>query len=202
MRALFPPLVAAAALLVGGCPGPADECTEEPAYGGLGNDEVWLTLRDAKDSAQSADDSPTVTSPENGAAFSAAGEAPTISWESPLKLALAPSPGSSGARRLHRRRAPSLRDALSATLIPAARAHLPPVSSDAYLVDIVIPGVTCPVSIVTTELSHPLDEGTWKALKDAKGEDLTLGITSAYLAEGRISEGPFKSKSVSFRVEE
>lgn len=49
--------------------------------------------------------------------------------------------------------------------------------------------------MVTTELSHPLDARSWA------GQPLTLQLTSAYLADERISEGPFRADDVSFTVE-
>lgn len=188
---------AAAALVcfLAGCPAEDPCAAEPPTYGGLGNDEVWLALKDAKANATHDGDFPTVTSPAAGATVPA-GTAPTFSWESPLKIALGPTTPQP-LYRAHR----SLFDDLSELVIPSAHAHLAPVSSDAYLAEVFVPGRECPVPIVTTELSHVLDSYSWDVLKEAAGEPLTLQLTSAYLASGRITEGPYKADDVTFTVE-
>ena len=182
-------LVAAA-----GCPA-NDPCVREPSYGGAANDEVWLTLKDAKANAQHDGDFATVTSPATDAALPA-DNAPTFTWQSPLKIAV----GATTPQPLYRWH-PSPFDELRELVIPRANAHLAPVSSDAYLADILVPGRACPVSIVTTELSHVLDEASWDIVKAAAGQPLTLQLTSAYLANGRVSEGPFQADDVAFTVE-
>lgn len=200
-----PAFVAAVVVTVGfaaACP-PDDPCAaDEPAYGGLGNDEVWLTLRDAKDQATTGGDAATITRPADAAVLPAA-DAPTFEWESPLKIALGlPSPSPPSPSPLFRRTPPTLFDTVGRALIPAARAHLAPVSSDVYLVDILVPGRDCPVSIVTSELSHTLDDVTWARINEgAAGEARTMQITSAYLANGRIDEGPFRAADVTFTIE-
>lgn len=194
MRAAVVTAVAVSLAGLVGCPA-ADPCAaEEPAYGGLGNDEVWLTLKDAKASATHAGDFPTVTAPAADARLPAA-SAPTVAWESPLKLALGAPP--QPLQRVRR----SLLDDVSELVIPGAHAHEVPVSSDAYLAEIFVPGRGCPVSIVTTELSHVLDADSWAVLVDAAGQALTLQLTSAYLANGRVGEGPFRADDVAFTVE-
>lgn len=200
--ALLPALAPAA-----GCPAEVD-CAPAPAegddeaadedvvYGGLGNDEVWLTLYDAKGRAEPGDQAARPLVPAQGQVLPSDG-LPTFEWESDLKLALGPerpTPLLPGARH-------SPLDALTRLLIPSAYAHLPPVTSDAYLLEIAVPGLTCPRSIVTTGLLHTLDEATWAALKSAPGQDLTLTIWSAYLSTAVPTEGPFVSDPVAFRVE-
>ena len=106
-----------------------------------------------------------------------------------------------GGPLFRRDRVQQIVDGIGAFVIPSARAHLLPVSSDAYLLDVVVPGRQCPVSIVSTELSHALDADAWSILKEAAGQTLTIQLTSAYLANGRITEGPFKADDVTFTLE-
>ena len=187
-----------------GCP-PNDTCTEEPAYGGDGNDEVWRTLVDGLPAAVGdVPDAPVVVSPVDGDVLSG-GDPPTLTWTSALKLAdatMTPARASPLRPQLHpsqpRRR--SLLDALTQVLLPAARAHLPPVTSDAYLVQIQIPD-GCRLEVVTTELSHTLDDNGWALLQETAGPTLVMKVFSAYLSNGRITEGPFFSTAVDFRVE-
>jgi hypothetical protein len=194
-------LLSLASLACGvGCPAEDPCAAEEPSYGGDGNDEVWLTLKERKADATIEGDAPTIIKPADAAVLPKA-TVPTFEWESPLKIALgphAPSP-------LYKARAPSSLQRAFASLgdvvLPKAHAHQPPVSSDVYLADILVPGRECPVSIVTTELSHPLDADSWAILQESAGEELTLQLTSAYLSSGNISEGPFKAADVTFKVE-
>lgn len=186
--------------LCAACP-PEDPCAaDEPSYGGDGNDEVWLTLKERKADATTGADAPTITKPADAAALPKVA-VPTFEWESPLKIALgphAPSP-------LFKPRAPSLLQraftALGEVAVPKAHAHLAPVSSDVYLVDILVPGRACPVSIVTTELAHPLDADSWAILQESAGAELTMQLTSAYLSTGNVTEGPFKAADVTFTIE-
>jgi hypothetical protein len=172
----------------------------EASYGGDGNDEVWIALYDAKDRAETTGDVATITVPANDQSFPKDGVAPTFSWESPLKIAAAAAPTTlfRPARRSLLERA---FDAVTGVAVPRARAHEAPVSSDAYLVEIALPGEQCPATIVTTELSHTLDEALWARLKTTAGAPLTMRITSAYLKSGVVDEGPFRSADVTFHVE-
>jgi hypothetical protein len=178
-----------------GCP--ADPCELEPAYGGAATDEVYTTLHDATNDAQEGGDAAVIESPKDGAAL-AADEPATFSWSSALKLSSA-----AGSRpadpRVVRPLRPSLMDRVSDMLLPRAYAHLPPVTSDAYLVNVAIPGGECPVQAVTTELEAKLDATGWDLLKSTNAE-LSVRIVSAYLEDGRITEGPFISEAVSFTV--
>lgn len=205
---LLPPLAVLPVLaLAAACPaevdcGPANAEGDEEAddldvvYGGLGNDEVWLTLYDAKGRAEAGGKAARPLVPAEGQVLPQ-GPLPTFEWESELKLALGPE----RPTPLSRPRARSPLDPLTHLLIPRAYAHLPPVTSDAYLLEIAVPGLACPRSIVTTGLLHTIDEDTWAALKTALGQDLTLTIWSAYLSTGVPTEGPFISDPVTFRVE-
>lgn len=204
-----PALLGLLVVPLGACPGSEADCApqaseegaeeardEDVVYGGLGNDEVWLTLYDAKDRAQTGGDAATVVVPSAGQVLPG-DTLPTFEWESPLRLTLGPQ----RPEPLWAPRPGSPLDALTRWLIPSALAHLPPVTSDAYLLEIGIPGRTCPRSIVTTGLVHTLDEATWSDVKSAAGQDLTLTVWSAYLTTGVITEGPFVTEPVSFRVE-
>lgn len=193
-------VLAAIALSATGCP-PADPCAaDEPSYGGEGNDEVWLTLKDRKGDATTDGDAPTITAPVAAATLPKA-NAPTLEWESPLKIALGPHM----PQPLFKPHAPALLEraftSLADIAVPKAHAHEAPVSSDVYLVDILVPGRECPVSIVTTELSHAVDADSWAILQESAGAELTMQLTGAYLASGNITEGPFRAADVTFTVE-
>ncbi len=200
--ALLPALAVA-----GGCPAEVD-CAPSAAegddevqsefvvYGGDGNDEVWLTLYDAKGRAEAGGKAAQVLVPAAGQALPS-NVAPTFEWESELKLALGPHEPAPLAPVGPR----SILEPLTRWLVPSAYAHLPPVTSDAYLLEIAVPGLACPRSIVTTGLLHTLDDATWGALTSAAGQDLTLTIWSAYLSTGVPTEGPFVSDPITFRVE-
>ena len=187
------------AAVAAGCPENAvDECGE-PAYGGVASDEAYLTIVDALDKVQKDDaQAPDVTAPEDGAVFAEDGDAPTFAWTSSLAASAGPSlPASS-----RRRRSPSFFDELSQVVFPVAHAHLPPVTGDIYLAEIAVPGRTCPVRGLTTDLEWKLDDESWSVLQETGGEDLSLRLVSAFLVENRISEGPFEPTAVrTFRVE-
>src|ERR1043166_4509036 len=137
--------VAVVAASLAGCPGPEDPCADKVLYTGGGTDEVLLTMRDAKDRATTNADGPTITAPTPGQQIPATGDAPTFTWESPLKTAMAAPTPWAPPRTLQ---APSVLDRLSAALVPKAYAHEPPVSSDVYLVEVPVDGQECPVTIV------------------------------------------------------
>ncbi len=176
-----------------------DPCALTPAYGGAATDEVETTLKDARKNATTSGDAAQIQQPAQNAVYAAADGAPTFAWNSALKIALftRPDPAAQGVVR---RRETSWVDALTSVVIPSARAHEPPVTSDAYLVDIALPGESCPVSVVTTELSAQLDEKAWAMLTKQTASALTMTITSAYLEDGRITEGPYQSAAVKFSV--
>ena len=189
-------VLAVVAGAVGGCPA-ADPCADKVVYESGGSDEVLLTMNDAKARATADANSPVITSPAQGQKLPASGPALQITWTSPIKIASslrAPLPA-------HHGHAPGLFDLVASAVIPSARAHEPPVSSDVYVVELAVPEQQCPVTIVTTELSHTLDAATWGELAAAAGKPLTLSITSAYLEAGRINEGPFKAAPVTFEVQ-
>src|ERR1041385_8918799 len=138
--------VAVVAVSLAGCPGPEDPCDDKVLYTGGGTDEVLLTMRDAKDRATTNADGPTITAPTPGQKIPASGDAPTFTWDSPLKTAMAAPTLWAPPRTLER---PPLFDRVAAAIVPPAYAHEPPVSSDVYLVEIPVDGAQCPVQIVT-----------------------------------------------------
>jgi hypothetical protein len=175
------------------CPA-ADPCAADVAYAGGGTDEVYATMTDAKTRAKQDPQGATITSPTANEKLPKA-DLPTFTWTSPIHVAsLFPT---EVARPRH---APSLLDFASSVIIPSARAHEPPVSSDVYLVEAAIPGAQCPVTVVTTDLSAKLDAAHWAEITAATGKTITLSITSAYLQVGRIQEGPYEASPVTFEV--
>lgn len=189
---------AALALATAGCP--AEDPCGEPSFGGRASDESYRTMLDARDSAVVDDgDSPVVTTPGADTVIDAAGAAPVFAWSSALSASLGPSPRPSPALAPMRR---SPFDVLSDIVIPKAHAHLPPVTGDVYLAEIAIPDRECPVAAHTTDLEWQLSDDDFGILKEAAGKDLTLTITSAYLTENRVSEGPYKASApTTFRLE-
>lgn len=188
---VVPALVIVAA--VAGCPA-SDPCGPDVLYAGGGTDEVFATMTDAKTRAKEDPQGPTITSPAANAKLPKA-DLPTFTWTSPIHVAsLSPME----LPRVHHK--PSLLDFASSVILPSARAHEPPVSSDVYLVEAAIPGAQCPVTVVTTDLSAKLDAPHWAEITAAAGKQITLSITSAYLQVGRVQEGPYESAPVTFTV--
>jgi len=52
----------------------------------------------------------------------------------------------------------------------------------------------CEVRILTTQTQYIVSDTAWTALKAATGA-IQLSITSAYVRENRITEGPYKPSS-------
>ena len=192
------------AVSVAGCAASVDCLDTEPEYGGDGTDEAWRAMVDAKARAEVGGDAATVVVP---AADSAVAPGTPFEWQSPLKLSSSlpltvPTPGPGQARRRSPGFQQTLRDAVNAAfavVVPVAHAHLPPVTSDVQLIDLLVPGRTCSLQVLTTELTHTLSADGWEALVEADG-DITLELTSAFLTEGRVTEGPFAAAPVTFRV--
>lgn len=165
----------------------------EPLYAGKATDEAWRAMVDAKGAAQDSSRAVTLVSPEEGQTIAASDSAPRFQWTSPLRASLErpgkarPSPEARPRAERH-----SMLAWLGNLLVPTAEAHLPPVTGDLYLVQVQVPGRECPVEVLTSELEWQLDEGTWATLREAAGKDLTLQVTSAYLVQNRITEGPYR----------
>lgn len=172
------------AALFAGC-GASNPCGE-PHYGGNATDEAWRTMVDGErrviaDEAKAS----TVLQPTEGQEYPASGAAPTLRWSSPLAASVAPLRRSAPV--------PGWRFRLSDLLIGEAWAHGAPVTGPIHLIKITAPGAKCPVQAITTQLEWRIPDGAWETLKASGGQALTLEITSAYLQENRISEGPFRA---------
>ncbi|WP_163991703.1 hypothetical protein [Pyxidicoccus caerfyrddinensis] len=167
----------------------ADECGE-PLYGGDATDEAWRTLVDAKDKATASAQSVTLVSPTQGQSYVTTEAPPTWQWTSPiasLTPGTAPSP-----QALPREEGRSVLAWLGNLILPSAEAHLPPFTGDIYWVQVTVPGRTCPVEMLTSNLQWTLDAATWDTLRGAMGQDVSVQVTSAYLVENRLREGPYK----------
>ena len=184
------PLTAFAVVLValivsagGGC---SEDCsTIEPAYAGDANDEVWRVLIGARDDASSGGDAATITAP---AADAVVDDVPTVTWDSPLKVGVLLPHRAQGRRRAQ----PALFERFSALFIPAAHAHLAPITSDVYFVEVDVPGRTCPVSLLTTN--------TEAAFIAEGGGERTIRLMSAFVTQNRITEGPFLASPIAFSI--
>ncbi|MFO0749733.1 MAG: hypothetical protein U1F43_29295 [Myxococcota bacterium] len=147
-------------------PDPNGDCPE-PAYGGKASDEAWRAILDALPTAEvGSPHAVTLTSPTEGAVLSADGGPPTFAWTSPIALDIAPS------GRVPR--------------------HLPPITDDIYYVQIGVAGEDCAIEALTTELGWTPDAAAWAKLQAAAGKALTLTVTSAYLQENVVAEGPYQ----------
>jgi len=164
-----------------------DDPCGEPSYGGEATDEAWMSMVDGYELATTGhQDAAVVTIPSAGEILT--GETPpTFAWTSPL--AMLDCPGRCGP--LGGFRLPLVASGPVAALSKAARAHLPPISGDIHLVEVVVAGRECPIrTLTTTETWRPrLTE--WEEMR-GKGV-LELIVTSAYLEENRITEGPFRT---------
>lgn len=186
-----------------------DGC-DTPHFGGDATDEVWKAMVDAFDQAEvGSADAVTVTTPAAGETLDATTPA-TLAWTSPIALAptgRAAHPIATAALSA-RPALTSPTDWLAAGLgavadffVGTAHAHLPPITSDAYYVVITVPGRTCPLRAVTTGETWQPTLTEWKILAAATGP-LTMTVTSAYLTENVITEGPYRpATATTFTVE-
>jgi hypothetical protein len=209
-----PGLVFAALVFASLSVGCSEDCTtEEPVFAGEATDEAWLEMLDARVDAAEGGDAPTFTAPEADASVPAS-SSPTFAWDSPLKLSSSSfsspslsSSSSSSVQRLPtfsgtwRRRSPTWFDRVAAVVLPSAHAHLPPITSDVYLLEVDVPGRTCPVAALTTELTFTFDDDGWDAIATGGGER-TARLLSAFLTENNVTEGPFVAAPVTFTVTE
>lgn len=144
--------------------GANDDPCGEPQYGGKATDEAWRTMVDGEAHVTAGDpQAVTITAPTEGQAVSGGAGPLLLSWTSPL-----------AAKPL--------------ALLP----HLAPVTGDIYLVSITVPGRSCPLERLTTDRSWQLESGDWDTMRSASGGTLSVQITSAYLTENRITEGPYR----------
>ncbi|NMO18186.1 hypothetical protein HPC49_51415 [Pyxidicoccus fallax] len=172
----------------------ADACGE-PLYGGDATDEAWRTLVDAKGLATAGSDSVTLESPTAGQTYSSTDAPPTWRWTSPL-ASVVPGPGPGSVTPSHPARPREERRSVLAWLgnlvLPSAEAHLPPFTGDIYWVQVTVPGRQCPVEMLTSNLEWRLDAATWDTLRGSVDQDLTVQVTSAYLLQNKLTEGPFR----------
>lgn len=174
-----------------------DACGE-PVYGGSASDEAWYTIVDAEARVQLGHASAAqIIAPTEGQAIPASGSAPRVTWTSALASRLL-APGDVRLAEVPRR---SFGEVLARLLMSRAEAHLPPVTGDVHYLQISIPGRTCEYRVFTTELDWQVDAAAWAAMKAAGGQAITIQVTSAYLVENRLREGPYRpSQRRTFRV--
>jgi hypothetical protein len=191
-RRILASVCASALLLLGSACG-KDEGPEcgEPLYGGSATDEAWMTMVDAQKKAADSSKAVTVTAPAEGEVHPANTPPPRISWTSPLSASLERNtPGRLALASPRSSRGPLAW--IGELLIPTAHAHLPPFTGDIYLVQVTVPGRECPVQVLTSELSWQIDEASWATMAEAKAQALSVQITSAYLQDNRLKEGPYR----------
>jgi hypothetical protein len=182
---------ASSLLLTAACGKDEEPKCGEPLYGGSASDEAWMTMVDAQSKPTDASRAVTLMSPTEGETFAASAAPPRFSWTSPLRASLEQDTPS---RYAVARPRPS-RGVLSwvaELLVPTAEAHLPPFTGDIYFVEVSIPGRECPLQVLTSELSWQVDAASWSTLGEVAGQDLRLQVTSAYLQDNRIKEGPYR----------
>jgi len=178
------------------------ECGE-PLYAANATDEAWHGLEDALKRAPDSSRAVTLLSPSEGQVYTGADAAPLWEWSSPLSSVLEQD-GAKGRLALRARPRPerSVLSWVGELLVPTAHAHLPPYTGDLYLVEVSVPGRTCPVRVLTSELAWQLDTASWNTLREAAGNALTVQVTSAYLEQNRVTEGPFRMATPrTFRME-
>lgn len=174
----------------------------DPQYVGSTSDEAFKAIVDAyADAAVGSASAVTITAPAADTKFPASGAAPTFAWTSPLALAplrpqalaVAPAP----------ERDTSWLAAVGDFFVGTAHAHLPPVTGDVYFIELKTAGATCPIArALTTSESWTPDAANWEAIKAEVGVPIEIVITSVYLSENRITEGPYRpTTGVVFEVE-
>ncbi len=189
-RQLSTACVAALALSLSACDSSDAECGE-PLYAGKATDEAWRSMVDARTKAADNSRAVTLLSPSEGEVYAANAAPPLWEWTSPLRASLqrsAPGALALAAPRPTR----SFTAWLGELLVPTAHAHLPPYTGDLYWVEVSTPGDKCPVAqVLTSELSWQLDANTWAEL-GKNTQALTVQVTSAYLVQNRVTEGPYQ----------
>ncbi len=173
-----------------------DDGCAEPAYGGAATDEAWKTMVDAYDAAEvGSPEAVTVQAP--GSAIDAAATTLTLTWTSPIAagpvrpraLALA-APASTDVESSW---FDDALDAVGGFFVGSAHAHLPPITGDIYFVELTVAGTTCPIARgLTTDEQWTLSAADWSTLKSHIGLPISVTVTSAYLTENRVTEGPYR----------
>jgi hypothetical protein len=181
-------------LLASGCGKDEESKCGEPLYGGSATDEAWMTMVDAKGKPADSSRAVTLMSPTEAETYAAGAAAPRFSWTSPLRASLEQD---SSSRYAQARPAPSrgVLGWVAELLVPTAQAHLPPFTGDIYLVEVTVPGRECPVQVLTSDLAWQVDAESWKKMNEAAGQNLSLQVTSAYLQDNRLKEGPYRMET-------
>jgi hypothetical protein len=186
-RHLSTACVAALALATSACDPSSSECPE-PLYAGKATDEAWRAMVDAKPRPADSSRAVTLLAPTEGELYPASATPPRWEWTSPLRASLV-RPGQGALAATPR----SFSSWLGELLLPSAHAHLPPYTGDLYWVEVSSPGDECPMAqVLTSELSWQLDANTWAELGKHTGMPLTVQVTSAYLQDTRVTEGPYR----------
>lgn len=190
---LFGAAVATALLLSSGCgkETSASDCGE-PLYGGSATDEAWRAIVDARQKPLDASQAVTLTSPAEGETYAADAPPPHFTWTSPLRASLERPASEGRLAQAHPRPRKSVLAWLGGLLVPTAEAHLAPFTGDIYYVQVLVPGRTCPVEMLTSNLDWQLDADAWSAIGEARDQDLSIQVTSAYLKENQLTEGPYR----------
>jgi hypothetical protein len=178
------------------------ECGE-PLYAANATDEAWLGLVDAMKRAPDSSRAVDLLSPTEGQVYTGADAAPRWEWNSPLHASLERgSPRGTLALQARPRSGRSVLAWVGELLVPTAHAHLPPYTGELYLVEVSVPGRSCPVRVLTSELAWQLDAESWSTLREAAGNNLTVQVTSAYMVQNRVTEGPYRMATPrTFRME-
>lgn len=165
----------------------------EPLYAGGATDEAWRTLVDAQSRPEDSSRAVTLVSPESGQTYAPNATAPLWRWTSPLRASLQRPGRATPLREASPREAKrSVLAWLGNLVLPSAEAHLPPYTGDLYWVKVYATGRQCPLAqLLTSELQWQLDDGSWRTLRDSAGAAFTVQVTSAYLVQNRITEGPY-----------
>lgn len=185
-------VMGALAFVTAGCSGgdePGDACGE-PTYAEGSTDEAWFSILDAKDRVQKDDThGAEVTSPTENEALTADAAAPKITWTSTLSASI-------DSPRLPAGPVPASRTSFAERVLdwvyPAAWAHEPPVTGPMHLLEITIPNRDCPVRVLTAQTEWQVDSNTWTLMQSHKGDTMKIEVTSVYLSENRITEGPYR----------
>jgi hypothetical protein len=187
MKTLSLTCVAALSLATSACDS-SSECGE-PLYVGKASDEAWRALVDVKQRPANSSMAVTLVSPTEGELYATDAAPPRWEWTSPLSASL--DRARPGALAASPRSSRSFTAWLGELLLPTAHAHLPPFTGDIYWVEVSTPGSKCPVAqVLTPDLSWQLDANTWAELGKS-GPSFSIQVTSAYLQENRVTEGPY-----------
>jgi hypothetical protein len=184
--------LAALVLATSACDSDAPECAE-PLYAGNATDDAWLVLVDAKKKPLDSSRAVTLLAPSEGEVYPAGAPPPAWEWTSPLRASLQRPGQGALAREAAPRPSRSFSTWLGELLLPTAHAHLPPYTGELYWVEISAPDSKCPVAqVLTSKLSWQFDANTWAGLGKHADKDLTVQVTSAYLVQNRVTEGPYQ----------